>query len=134
MAHGGYVAIKETSKTITALYVLPVEGEKVMRFKNYDPAYLAANKQAETAATIIQENELIDLLTTITRLAKEKIIPSIAFIKSAHGLTMRQSGEPYYTHPMAVAKLLLTVTKDPVSLLAGLLQMLWKTRLLRSIK
>ncbi|AWN82042.1 sodium:solute symporter family protein [Candidatus Cardinium hertigii] len=120
-AHGGYVAIQETADAIQALYVLPIEGQKVMRFKNYDPVYLAAHKQAETAESIAQENELIALLANGTTLTKEKIIPVIAFIKNAHGLVMRQSGEPYYTHPMAVTKLLLTVTKNPITLLAGLL-------------
>ncbi|WP_162534093.1 hypothetical protein [Candidatus Cardinium hertigii] len=49
---------------------------------------------------------MIALLANSTTLTKEKIIPVIAFIKNAHGLVMRQSGEPYYTHPIAVAKLI----------------------------
>ncbi|WP_162534198.1 hypothetical protein [Candidatus Cardinium hertigii] len=39
-AHGGYVEIIENESSLTCLYVLPIQGDKVMRFKNYKPADL----------------------------------------------------------------------------------------------
>ncbi|WP_420886314.1 HD domain-containing protein [Candidatus Cardinium hertigii] len=82
---------------------------------------MIANTIAETAESLAQEQELIGLLTTQTTLSAERIQQTIAFIKNAHGLVRRKSGAPYYTHPMAVAKLLLEVTQDPDTILAGLL-------------
>ncbi|TDG95783.1 sodium:solute symporter family protein [Cardinium endosymbiont of Culicoides punctatus] len=119
-AHGGYVEIIETKNDLTCLYILPVSGEQVMHFKTYDPATLAS-EIAETPESLIQEKELITLLTAETTLSKETVEKTIAFIKNAHGLIKRKSGEPYYTHLMAVAKILLDVTKDPETILAGLL-------------
>ncbi|AWN81508.1 sodium:solute symporter family protein [Candidatus Cardinium hertigii] len=120
-AHGGYVEIIESPTKVSCLYVFPLDGRKVMRFKTYDPADLVANALAETAESLAQEQELIALLTAQTTLKEELIQETIAFIKKAHGLVRRKSGAPYYTHPMAVAKLLLEATQDPATILAGLL-------------
>ncbi|AWN81598.1 hypothetical protein [Candidatus Cardinium hertigii] len=37
-AHGGYVEIIESPTKVSCLYVFPLDGRKVMRFKTYDPA------------------------------------------------------------------------------------------------
>ncbi|MDD9139694.1 MAG: HD domain-containing protein [Candidatus Cardinium sp.] len=120
-AHGGYVEIIESPTKASCLYVFPIDGRKVMRFKTYDPADLVANTLAETAESLAQEQELIGLLTAQTTLKEKLVQQTIAFIKNAHGLVRRKSGAPYYTHPMAVAKLLLEATQDPDTILAGLL-------------
>lgn len=120
-AHGGYTQIVENNSTITCTYVWPIDGKQVIQFKNYDPADLVAGNVAETSASIAQEKELMTLLITQTTLTQEVVENTISFIKRAHGLVMRKSGAPYYTHPMAVTQILLEVTNDPDTLLAGLL-------------
>ncbi|WP_184891108.1 sodium:solute symporter family protein [Candidatus Cardinium hertigii] len=120
-AHGGYTEIIDTESALTCLYVLPVAGTRVMHFKTYDPTDLVADKIAETPESLAQEKELIALLTTKTALTQEMVEKTIAFIKNVHGLTVRKSGLPFYTHPMAVAQILLEVTNDPSTILAGLL-------------
>ncbi|TDG95402.1 Bifunctional (p)ppGpp synthase/hydrolase RelA [Cardinium endosymbiont of Culicoides punctatus] len=119
-AHGGYSEIIENEDSLTCLYVLPVAGKSVMQFTNHDPADMS-NKIAETRESLAQERELVAILTTSTRLKAEVVKNAIAFIKNAHGSTKRKSGEPYYTHPMAVAKILVAATQDPDIILAGLL-------------
>ncbi|TDG94185.1 Bifunctional (p)ppGpp synthase/hydrolase RelA [Cardinium endosymbiont of Culicoides punctatus] len=119
-AHGGYVEITETEEKLVCLYILPIAGKRFMRLKTYDPVDLD-REVAETPESLAQEKELVLLVTKKTSLTKEEVEKTIAFIKKAHGLTRRKSGEPYYTHPMAVAKILLEVTKDPEVILAGLL-------------
>ncbi|AWN82142.1 Bifunctional (p)ppGpp synthase/hydrolase RelA [Candidatus Cardinium hertigii] len=57
----------------------------------------------------------------VTALSEEVVIKTISFIKNAHGLVVRKSGDPYYTHPMTVTTILLEVTQDSITLLAGLL-------------
>ncbi|MCT4696936.1 sodium:solute symporter family protein [Candidatus Cardinium sp. TP] len=119
-AHGGYTAITETAESLTFLYVLPLCGKKVMRLKRHHMEDLF-QEVAETVESLAQEKELIHLLVKETTLTQEKIEQTLAFIKQAHGIATRESGDPYYTHPMAVTKLTLEVTKDPTTLLAALL-------------
>ncbi|MDD9140157.1 MAG: hypothetical protein NQ127_04580, partial [Candidatus Cardinium sp.] len=49
-AHGGYVEIIESPTQVNCLYVFPLDGRKVMRFKTYDPADLVADTLLEQAA------------------------------------------------------------------------------------
>ncbi|WP_243516975.1 sodium:solute symporter family protein [Candidatus Cardinium sp. cBcalN1] len=119
-AHGGYIQITETETSLTCLYLLPIDGRKVMRFKRYHTDDLL-NKVAETPMSLNKEQELITLLERNTNLTEQDVQKTISFIKEAHGTAMRKSGEPYYTHPMAVAEIVLTVTKDPDTILAALL-------------
>ncbi|MDD9140203.1 MAG: hypothetical protein NQ127_04810, partial [Candidatus Cardinium sp.] len=72
-AHGGYVEIIESPTKVNCLYVFPIDGRKVMRFKTYDPVDLVANTLAETEESLAQEQELIGLLTTQTTLSAERI-------------------------------------------------------------
>ena len=100
--------------------MLPLDGRKVMHLKRYHTDDLF-QEVAETFTSLAQEKELIDLLVKETTLEKEKISQTISFIKHIHGVTTRQTGEPYYTHPIEVAKILVDITKDPSTLLAALL-------------
>lgn len=120
-AHGGYAQVTENEGKIDCLYVWPINGKQVIRFKTYDTANLTAGRIAETPESLAQEKALIELLSSQTTLTVEVIARTIAFIKKAHGLVTRKSGEPYYTHPMSVAQILLEATQDPDTLLAGLL-------------
>ena len=76
---------------------------------------------AETAGSLKQEGELKKRLTSKTSLSKKVVEEVIKFIKKCHGDQYRPSGEPYYTHAMAVAKIVLVETQDPATLLAALL-------------
>ncbi len=44
-----------------------------------------------------------------------------AFAKEKHGEQLRQSGDPYYSHPVQVAMLLATIRLDECTIMAGLL-------------
>ncbi|MGI2299251.1 HD domain-containing protein [Candidatus Cardinium hertigii] len=118
-AHGGYVQIIETT-CLTCLYILPIDGKNVMRVKRYHIDDLS-NKVAETDESLAQEKELISLLVNNTTLTDRKVKETINFIKKAHGNVIRKSGDPYYTHPMWVAKIVLEATKNTETILAALL-------------
>lgn len=119
-AHGGYTQTIETATGLTCIYVLPTDGKKVMRFKRYHTDDLS-NKVSETDESLAQEKELISLLVSNTTLAEQKVKETIHFIKKAHGNIIRKSGEPYYTHPMGVAKIVLEATNNSDTILAALL-------------
>lgn len=62
-AYGGYVQIIETTTCLTCLYILPINGKKVMRVKRYHIDDLS-NKVAETDGSLAQEKELISFLVS----------------------------------------------------------------------
>ncbi|MGI2257709.1 sodium:solute symporter family transporter [Candidatus Cardinium hertigii] len=119
-AHGGYIETIETETGLTCLYILPIDGKKVMQFKRYHTDDLS-NKVVETDASLSQEKELIKLLVSKTTLTEQKVKETIHFIKKAHGNVIRKSGDPYYTHPMGVAKIVLEATTHSDTILAALL-------------
>ena len=51
----------------------------------------------------------------------ELLDQAIAFAKDAHKDQKRESGEPYYTHPEAVAQMLFDMGMDSHTVIAGLL-------------
>lgn len=51
----------------------------------------------------------------------EKIISAYAFADAAHKDVKRRSGEPYITHPLEVAKILIDINMDYSTIMAGLL-------------
>ena len=51
----------------------------------------------------------------------EKILKAVDFSKNAHAKQYRKSGEPFFTHPIEVAKLLTDIKLDSSSIACGLL-------------
>jgi GTP pyrophosphokinase len=49
------------------------------------------------------------------------VIKSMKFAKFYHNAQLRKSGEPYYMHPIAVAKMILPYTKNTIDISAALL-------------
>lgn len=66
----------------------------------------------------VLKNEIIQYLSPEEVKAIEN---TYIFAKSAHGPQMRYSGEPYITHPVAVATILAEMRMDPDTLTAALL-------------
>ncbi|WP_456476537.1 HD domain-containing protein, partial [Oceanithermus sp.] len=52
---------------------------------------------------------------------RERVREALDFAFEAHAGQYRKSGEPYITHPVAVAEILAELQMDPESLIAGLL-------------
>ncbi|HHT86714.1 MAG TPA: bifunctional (p)ppGpp synthetase/guanosine-3',5'-bis(diphosphate) 3'-pyrophosphohydrolase [Clostridiales bacterium] len=51
----------------------------------------------------------------------ENIVSAVEYAQTAHANQVRESGEPYVSHPLAVAEILLNIEMDSSSLIAGLL-------------
>jgi len=54
-------------------------------------------------------------------LDRERLAEAYRFARQHHGEQLRASGDPYYSHPVAVAALLAEVHLDEITLMAGLL-------------
>ena len=120
-AHYGCFFIEETSSLITLYHILPIDLNEIRDEVMNSLPCVADVTLAETAASIAQEQSLTKLLVQETSLTQAQVTHTLEFIKYCHGNQRRASGEPYYTHPMAVAELLLKETKDPAAILAALL-------------
>tara|TARA_Y100001970_G_scaffold294081_1_gene446601 strand:+ start:5071 stop:7194 length:2124 start_codon:yes stop_codon:yes gene_type:complete len=65
--------------------------------------------------------ELESLIIYLNSADKKVINQAISFSTNAHKNQIRQSGDPYITHPIEVAKILTTIKLDVSSIAAGLL-------------
>ena len=67
-------------------------------------------------------NELIDKVRVYQKQQDiDKILKAVEFSKNAHAKQYRKSGEPFFHHPIEVAKLLTDIKLDSSSIACGLL-------------
>ena len=70
----------------------------------------------------ISVDELIERILAYQPDAETELVrKAYLFTEKAHEGQFRQSGEPYFSHPCAVAEILCTLKLDPVTIAAGLL-------------
>jgi len=101
--------------------VLPVSVDAI-RSAIVDKNRLPKEYPLETPESLKLEQDFLDQLAQSFCVLDETIArDAITMIKYAHQGKRRKSGEPFYTHPLQVAMILLTVTKDPDAILAALL-------------
>ncbi len=71
---------------------------------------------------MLRQYELIDLVTSYDENADEDALNrAYVFAMKKHGAQLRNSGDPYYSHPIEVAGILTQFKLDTVSIVAGLL-------------
>jgi solute:Na+ symporter, SSS family len=124
-AHYGYSGTIGERDGLTLVYVIPVNVREV-RSKDMDTpqmqlgaswsrandTYPGAQAQESAFLKAVQERSKADL--TLVKKA-------INVIKDYHGPIMRESGEPFYLHPMAVAQIVLDYNQEETSILGALL-------------
>ncbi|MBX9889875.1 MAG: HD domain-containing protein, partial [Amoebophilaceae bacterium] len=117
-AHYGYQA---HSPLGGRLYVLPVDVKQI-RASIVDQDPLPKEVPLETPVSIAIERIFIQRLFEASCLLDLTIVrEAIDMIKQVHQGQLRKSGEPFYTYPVTVATILLTMTQDPDAVLAALL-------------
>jgi hypothetical protein len=126
-AHYGYsnVDISQTTDYDCYTYVFPADVEDVRPKDMNSPvmelgaALVRANDKYPGAKE--QEEEFLRELATKTSVNMETVVDTIELIKWYHGSVMRRSGEPFYLHPLAVARIALDWTTDEDIILGALL-------------
>jgi Na+/proline symporter len=118
-AHYGYA---EMDKEDTHVYVLPVNVRevrgKVMELLR-EPARVDEEELKHPMA-IELEKELMDKVK-INKIDVKVIEKALDTIKKYHAGVKRKSGEPFFTHPIAVALILLSYCQDQSAVVAALL-------------
>jgi len=70
----------------------------------------------------IRQTELVDRVKAYDPDADEDILNrAYVFAMKAHGGQMRQSGDPYFSHPLAVAAILTELRADPATVATAML-------------
>ncbi len=118
-AHYGYTNI---SQPTTHIYVIPCQVREV-RGKVMELLRERATASSEelTHPLAIQlEKELFEKLQG-TQVDRKLIEKALDTIKQYHGGIKRKSGEPFFTHPLAVALIVADYSKDQDAILAALL-------------
>jgi len=117
----GYVSIQEEApKSLSC--ILPLNLDVVKRLRPHQIAPVLDFHVEETIFSRAQEVDLIGVLIRAnTKLTESTLQEAIQFIKYCHGDQVIPSGEPYYTHPMAVAEILLEETNESAATLGALL-------------
>ncbi|MEM7055561.1 MAG: HD domain-containing protein [Bacteroidota bacterium] len=124
-AHYGYTSTMAMGKSLTQVYVIPVqlravrpqsmdlpEMELDAELIHTDDMYPGAQEQEAVFLKAVQERTQADLAL---------IRKAIKLIKQYHGPMRRQSGEPFYLHPLAVAHIVLDYNQEAATVLGALL-------------
>jgi len=124
-AHYGF-SISEVKQTeCTQVYVIPCELRQV-RPKEMDNERMILAKDLPAPKSSLESEKIEkDLLEAIKQKAPkvnmERVKHAIECIKKYHALTNRLSGEPYYLHPIAVAKIVMDYDCSEDIIIAALL-------------
>jgi Na+/proline symporter len=118
-AHYGYA---ELDKEHTQVYVLPLNVREVrgkvmelLRAPN-----IVSPEELKHPLAIQLEKELLDKIKG-TKIDNKVIANALDTIKKYHAGVKRKSGEPFFTHPIAVTLILLEYCKDQDAVVAALL-------------
>ena len=134
-AHYGYTNV-DVSKQVTYdyyTYVVPVDLNEIRPADMNDPAMelgselVRANDQYPGAQE--QEREFLTAVKEKSSANIENVKEALELIKWYHGSVSRRSGEPYYLHPLAVARIVLEWNQEEATIIGGLFMMWSRIRL-----
>ena len=82
----------------------------------------ATKSVPSSAVKLIRQYELVDMVKAYDPQADEDLLnKAYVFAMRAHGGQTRKSGDPYFSHPLAVAGILTELRADPASVATALL-------------
>ena len=126
-SHYGYtnVDLSQSTNYDCYIYVLPVDLDDI-RPKDMDAPemelgadLIRANDNYPGAKE--QEQAFLDAVVNSTSASIEHVKSALELIKWYHGPVMRRSGEPFYLHPLAVARIVLEWNQDEATIIGALL-------------
>ena len=124
-AHYGYSSTIGAGHALSLIYVIPVNVRKV-RSKDMDTPQMqlgASWPRADDSypGAQAQESAFLQAVKERSKADLSLVEKAIDLIKDYHGPIMRQSGEPFYLHPIAVAQIVLDYNQEEATLLGALL-------------
>lgn len=124
-AHYGYMAVEVNGKEVTQVYVIPqdIRGvrPKEMDIPELDPEAMLQVSDENYPGAKEQEADFLKPLHLESAEQLALVHKALRFIKKYHGPVKRKSGEPFYLHPVMVAKIVASFTQDIDTILGALL-------------
>ena len=124
-AHYGYINTVVKDKSCTLLYVIPIDLREVRPKDMDDPCmdldteWIRADDTYPGAQE--QEQAFLKAVASKTRADLTLVRKAIETIKYYHGPRTRESGEPFYLHPLSVAQIVLDYNQEEATVLGALL-------------
>ena len=124
-AHYGYSGTIGEGNELTLVYVIPVNVREV-RSKDMDTPQMQLGASWPRAddtypGAQAQEQAFLQAVQKRSQANLALVGKAINLIKDYHGPVMRESGEPFYLHPLAVAQIVLDYNQEEATLLGALL-------------
>jgi Na+/proline symporter len=124
-AHYGFIAFEKDEKDVTQVYVIPEAIREIrpkeMDIPEFDPDTELQVSNENYPGAKEQEQAFLDTLQLDNKEQLALIYKALRFIKKYHGPAKRKSGEPFYLHPVMVAKIVASFTQDLDTILGALL-------------
>ncbi len=121
-AHYGYEQLEiKKEYQMTQFYVIPCD-ITTLRPKELDLMDLSQDPPIAMDYYVeIAEKKFLAQIKKTPHINIEKITKAIEIMKRYHGSTKRNSGEPFYTHPLAVAEIVSSLKTEEDTIIAALL-------------
>jgi Na+/proline symporter len=120
--HYGATEFVEDTQGDTQIYIIPLRLRDVRPETMDLPAMVSGISIASSnTSDHRQESEMLQTLKMCPEVDMATVEKAIQLIKAYHAGVKRKSGEPFYLHPIAVAQILLSYTKDQDAIIAALL-------------
>jgi hypothetical protein len=124
-AHYGFIAVGKDGKDVTQVYVIPQTIREIrpkeMDIPEFDPDTELQLSDENYPGAKEQEQAFLDTLQIDNQEQLMLIHRALRLIKKYHGPVKRKSGEPFYLHPVMVAKIVASLTQDIDTILGALL-------------
>jgi Na+/proline symporter len=124
-AHYGFMAVEKDGNNLTQVYVIPQAIREIrpkeMDIPEIDPDTKLQPSDENYPGAKEQEQAFLDILQLDNQDQLALIYKALRFIKKYHGPVKRKSGEPFYLHPVMVAKIVASFTQDLDTVLGALL-------------
>lgn len=124
-AHYGFIALEEQPGSITQVYVIPQDirtiRPKEMDIPELDPEAMLQAADETYPGAKQQEEDFFSSLQIDDPSQLAMVHQALRFIKKYHGPVKRKSGEPFYLHPVMVAKIANSYHPDINTILGALL-------------
>jgi RelA/SpoT family (p)ppGpp synthetase len=117
------IAVDQTAASAPLGVAAQADADGSQAVSGKDAAAGTAKKAAQPAPVgLIRQFELVDRVRAYDPHVNEDMLNrAYVFSMKAHGGQTRKSGDPYFTHPLAVAAILTDLKADPASVITGLL-------------
>jgi hypothetical protein len=124
-AHYGHLSLGNQEADTTQLYVIPNYLREI-RPKDMDAPQMDVDADQPVSdenypGAVEQEAALLDAVKTKSTADIAMVQKALKLIKKYHGPVKRKSGEPFYLHPVAVARIVIDYTQDPDTIISALL-------------